>query len=135
MTWPAPNGQACAARRAQPAHTVAEPARNLGEHIPEPAVDRDERPPVLQEGVRRWIGGDQSLFAFRERVFAAPIMDAQVFCCSLTIVSNIEAKICTGVSANSIPGASQDEAIDAAGAVRRVAASCSCVAGCGAQPC
>ncbi len=54
---------------------------------------------------------------------AAPVMDAQVCCCSLTMVSNIEAKICTGVSASSIPGATQDAALDVAGAVHRVAAS------------
>ncbi len=58
---------------------------------------------------------DQYLFASRVPVLAAPIMLAQVFCCSFIMLSNIEAKIWTGVNIIARPGSRPDAVFDVVG--------------------
>ncbi|HEX8934684.1 MAG TPA: hypothetical protein VF788_10950 [Pseudonocardiaceae bacterium] len=58
---------------------------------------------------------NQYLCASRTSVLAVPIMFAQVFCCSLIMLSNIEAKIWTGVNIMARPGSRPDAVFDVAG--------------------
>ena len=58
---------------------------------------------------------DQYLFASRVPVLAAPITLAQVFCCSFIMLSNIEAKMWTGVNIIARPDSRPDAVFDVAG--------------------
>src|SRR4051794_19209658 len=84
-------------------------------HVPSPSTRR-RAPPVLWG--RAPAGGqavNQYLCASRASVLAAPIMFAQIFCCSSIKLSNIAAKIWTGANIIARPGSRPDAVFDVAG--------------------
>jgi hypothetical protein len=57
-------------------------------------------------------------------VLAAAVIGDQAFCCSFSMLSNIDAKIWTGVNASSIPDVRPGTVSDEVGVTHRVAACC-----------